>query len=329
MNTDFNKGEDIMKKTIAFVASLLIAGSAMGMTAFAEENDKVSSVKTYVTIADKEKNTPLVQKEVTVTDIDEDGKLTINDALYIAHEENFEGGAEAGYKTATTEYGLTLKVLWGTDNGNGYGYYVNNKSAWSLADEVTDGDYINAFIYSDTANWSDAYTFFDVNTAEAKQGDELTFTLSKAGFDADYNPVTLPVEGAVITVNGEPTEFVTDSEGKVTVKLENAGEAVISATSDKENIVPPICVAAVAENPEYTTTTTTTTATETTTTTADSTTTTTAVTTTTTAKTTTATTTTTAKSDSPKTGDLGAGVAAAGFAVFAAVTLFTLRRDED
>ena len=147
MNTDFNKGEDIMKKTIAFVASLLIAGSAMGMTAFAEENDKVSSVKTYVTIADKEKNTPLVQKEVTVTDIDEDGKLTINDALYIAHEENFEGGAEAGYKTATTEYGLTLKVLWGTDNGNGYGYYVNNKSAWSLADEVTDGDYINAFIF--------------------------------------------------------------------------------------------------------------------------------------------------------------------------------------
>ena len=303
-----------MKKTIAFVASLLIAGSAMGMTAFAEENDTVSSVKTYVTIADKEKNTPLVQKEVTVTDIDEDGKLTINDARY---------------KTATTEYGLTLKVLWGTDNGNGYGYYVNNKSAWSLADEVTDGDYINAFIYSDTANWSDAYTFFDVNTAEAKQGDELTFTLSKAGFDADYNPVTLPVEGAVITVNGEPTEFVTDSEGKVTVKLENAGEAVISATSDKENIVPPVCVAAVAENPEYTTTTTTTTATETTTTTADSTTTTTAVTTTTTAKTTTATTTTKAKSDSPKTGDLGAGVAAAGFAVFAAVTLFTLRRDED
>ena len=119
MNTDFNKGEDIMKKTIAFVASLLIAGSAMGMTAFAEANDTVSSVKTYVTIADKEKNTPLVQKEVTVTDIDEDGKLTINDALYIAHEENFEGGAEAGYKTATTEYGLTLKVLWGTDNGNG------------------------------------------------------------------------------------------------------------------------------------------------------------------------------------------------------------------
>ena len=75
MNTDFNKGEDIMKKTIAFVASLLIAGSAMGMTAFAEENDTVSSVKTYVTIADKEKNTPLDQKEVTVTDIDETASL--------------------------------------------------------------------------------------------------------------------------------------------------------------------------------------------------------------------------------------------------------------
>lgn len=96
-----------MKRLSAFVASLLIAGSAMGMTAFAEENDKVSSVKTYVTIADKEKNTPLVQKEVTVTDIDEDGKLTINDALYIAHEENFE----AELRQATRLLQLSMVLL--------------------------------------------------------------------------------------------------------------------------------------------------------------------------------------------------------------------------
>ena len=44
------------------------------------------------------------QIEVELTDVDEDGALTIADALYLAHEAAFEGGAEAGFADAMGEY---------------------------------------------------------------------------------------------------------------------------------------------------------------------------------------------------------------------------------
>jgi len=205
-----------------------------------------------VTIADANGALALVQAEVTVTDIDADGALTVNDALYCAHELYYEGGAAAGYAAAQSEYGLSLAKLWGTENGGSYGYYVNNAAAWSLVDPVADGDYVDAFVYTDLTAWSDAYCYFDVKEVrydgapEQELKDELT--LSMAGFDADWNPVTLPVAGATITVNGEKTAFVTDENGQVTISLPGleSGKYVISAVSDTQTLVPPACVYTVA-----------------------------------------------------------------------------------
>ncbi len=310
-----------MKKTIALVSSLLIAGSAFAMSAYAEDD---TSVTAYVTIADANGELALVQEPITVTDIDEDGALTINDALYIAHEENYEGGAEAGYAASVTQYGLGLDKLWGTQNGGSYGYYVNNTAASGLADALSDGDYVNAFVYTDLTAWSDSYSFFDKNTADVTQGDELTLTLSRAAYDENWAPVTLPVEGAVISINGEDTEYVTDADGNVTVKIETAGENLISASSDSLTLVPPVCVVNAAEDPESTTTTTTAVITTTRIITEP------ILTTTTTTTSTAATTTTTKPADnSPKTGDKGMGLLAVAAGVFAVTAAFTLRRRND
>ena len=198
-------------------------------------------INVYVTISNGK--LMLVQEEVEVKDIDNDGALTINDALYAAHEDGFEGGAAAGYGSSLTpQYGLSLSKLWGVENGGSYGYYVNSVSAWSLADTVKEGDFVDAFVYTDTTAWSDTYCFFDKRTGELDLDKENTveLTLSYAGFDESYNSVTLPVKGAVITINGEPTEFVTDDEGKVTITIEDAGEYQISATSETQTLVPPI-----------------------------------------------------------------------------------------
>ena len=231
-----------MKKFIAVTAALAAAAS-LSFTAYAADTADV-----YVTIANG--SLELAQEKITVTDPDGDGALTINDALYIAHEEKYEGGAAAGYATAETEYGLSLSKLWGVENGSAYGYYLNNASAWSLTDAVKDGDCLNAFVYTDLTGWSDTYTWFDVNTAVTAENAELTLTLSAAGFDEAYNPVTLPVENAVITVNGEKTEFITDADGKVTIALA-AGDYIVSAVSDTQTLVPPVCKVAVnAETPE-------------------------------------------------------------------------------
>ena len=243
-----------MKKLISFItAAALVSCSGAVLFAGAAEQD----TKVLVTISDGKGGAPvLVQKEVSVTDIDNDGKLTINDALYIAHEDNFTGGAAAGFRSSenTGGYsGIRLDKLWGIENGGNYGIYVDNTASMSLADEVKDGNSIYTFVYSDTTGFSDAYSWFDRNTADAKQGDEIELTLSRQAYDANWTPLTRPVEGAVITINGKATEFKTDKDGKVKIKLDEAGEDIlISASSENLTLVPPVLVADVAANAEVT-----------------------------------------------------------------------------
>jgi len=176
-----------------------------------------------------------------------------------------------------------------------------------LADPVSDGDYVDAFVYTDTEAWSDSYSWFDERDKEAEKGSEVTLTLSRAAFGENYTPLTLPVEGAKITINGEATDFVTDAEGKVTFTVDKAGKNIISASADDVNLVPPAAVINVEgeEEPEVTTTTTTTTAVATTT-----------------------TTTKKAAASSPKTGDKGIGAIAALLGVSAAAFAVS-RKHED
>ncbi|HOP11592.1 MAG TPA: hypothetical protein PK629_08895 [Oscillospiraceae bacterium] len=236
------------RKTIVVILTIAMMLSVFGLTAFAAD----ASAKVYVTIVDKTGTVVLAQEAITVTDIDADGSLTINDALYAAHEQKFTGGASAGYATATGDYGLSITTLWGTGNGSGFGYYLNDAAAMGLTDVVSDGDYLTAFIYTDTANFSDTYTFFDVTTVTASAGSEIVLTLSAAGYDANWNPVVNPVEGAVITVGGTATSYTTDANGKATIKIEAEGTYVISATSSSMTMVPPVCIAIVTAETDST-----------------------------------------------------------------------------
>ena len=231
-----------MKKILASVLSVCLLAGAAGTTAFAADEADV-----FVTIADKDGNLVLTQEPITVSDIDADGALTINDALIIAHDSCYDGGAEAGYGSVYGSYGLSMTKFWGTENGGCYGYRVNDISAWSLADPVTDGDYINAYVYTDLTAWSDTYCWFETDTVAAESGEEINLTLTASGYDESWNPVEVPVEGAVITVNGQTVKAQTDAEGKAVITLDKAGEYVISAFSENQILVPPICVATITE----------------------------------------------------------------------------------
>lgn len=298
-----------MKKILASLAVLTAMAGASALPASAQ----TETAEVYVTIADAEGALAMAQESVTVTDTDSDGKLTINDALYLAHESAYSGGASAGYGTAETEYGLSLTKLWGAENGGSYGYYVNNASAMSLVDEIKSGDYINAFVYTDLTAWSDTYCFFNVNEITADEDTSFELTLSAAGYDANWNPITLPVEGAVITVGDKATEYITDSEGKAVLTVADAGEYIISAKSDTQTLVPPVCKAKINAVVETTTTVATTTA---------------QTTTTATAKTTT---TTKASAVSPSTGDgrVSTALLACGVACFVSVAALSAKKKDE
>ncbi len=233
-----------MKKKIISLALALFVCAALSASLMCAVSAEDESVSVYVTISNG--SLVLTHASVTVTDTDEDGALTINDALTAAHDAYYEGGADAGYASETGDYGLSLTKLWGVENGGSYGYYVNNASAWSLADTVSEGDYIVAFVYTDLTSWSDTYSFFDTDSADVTTSDEVTLTLSYIGYDESWNTVTLPLAGAAITVDGESTEYVTDENGQVTLTLNAEGEHIISAVSDAVTLVPPVCVVSVA-----------------------------------------------------------------------------------
>lgn len=234
------KEEEKMKKIIcALICAVMLMG-VMCIGVFAESGDALAA-NVYVTVSDGSGSAVLAMEQIKVTDADGDGALTINDALICAHESKYEGGAEAGYASAESEWGLSLVKLWGVENGGSYGYYVNNMSAMGLSDKVNEGDVISAYVYTDTQTWSDTYCYFDIGTSSADEGDELTLTLSSVGFDENYAPVVLPVSGAKLTVNGKASDVTTDADGKATIKLEDAGECIISATSQTQVLVPPVC----------------------------------------------------------------------------------------
>lgn len=197
-----------------------------------------ASIQVNVTIADKGAAV-IVGETVTVTDIDEDGAYTVNDVLYAAHGD-YEGGVDAGYASAQTQWGLSITKLWGDESGN-YGYWLNNASCWSLTDPVAEGDYVVAFVYCDGVSFSDAYAYFGQHSYTAAVGETLTVELkAAAGYDESWNVLfsgytgaTLTAEGAVVTDNGDGTYDITFAA---------AGTYELVATAENGAIVPAVAV---------------------------------------------------------------------------------------
>lgn len=225
-----------MKKTVRMMLAAMIVLAICGC-ALAET--------VHVSISTGDGRLAMAYAPVEASDLDGDGTLTIDEVLYCAHEAAYEGGAAAGYVSEETEYGKSMYRLWGEENGGSYGYYVNDASGISLLDPVKEGDHVKAYAYQDLEAWGDVYTCFQVSSAEMNAGDSMTLTLTAFVFDADWNLVSTPVEGAVITINGEDSEFVSNADGCCAITLAEAGEYVISARSDSMTLVPPVCVVTV------------------------------------------------------------------------------------
>lgn len=230
-----------MKKILSLTLTLVMI-LALGSQVFAGSD----SALVYVTICDQNGSNVIVREAITVTDTDSDGKLTVNDALYCAHEAKYTGGAAAGYATELTAYGISMTKLWGHANGGAYGYFINNNSAMSLSDTVKDGDLVNAYVYRDLVTWSDTFCYFDKSCADVKTDEKLTLKLFASGFDANFMPVTTPVSGAAILINGKDSGLVTDINGCVTLELASEGDYLIEASSTAMTMVTPACVVSVS-----------------------------------------------------------------------------------
>ena len=206
---------------------------------------KAEPLDVYVTISDAGKLV-VPDKLVTAEDFNEDGAITLCDALYAAHEEFYDGGASAGFEAIPGDYGTNIAVLWGSDNGGSYGYYLDAVSAMNLDEPLTAGCHVTAYSFADLEAWSDAYSFFSEKEVSLAPNETFTLKLSVVSFDENWNPVTAPLAGAGVTVNDIPINTLTGEDGSVLFSFPKAGEYVISAFSDELTLVPPVCVIEVA-----------------------------------------------------------------------------------
>jgi hypothetical protein len=211
--------------------------SLFPITAMAAEEPAPMDV--FVTISDENGELVLIKEPVRVTDLDEDGVLTVNDALLAAHKKHCKDGY-----IASDKYGdLEIIKLWGVSD-RAYGVFNNGGYVWRLIEYLADGDHVQAYVYRDSENRSDAFSYFSREELTFKNGKE-TLTLYAYSVTEDDNLLSHPVSGATITVNGESTGIKTDKDGKFTLSASDLlmGEKnVISARSDRERIVPPVLV---------------------------------------------------------------------------------------
>lgn len=221
-----------MKRIISIIVASVIISATIALGVSADD------AKVFVTIA----NGDLVAaEEISLSDTDGDGKLTVNDALTLLHAEK---GKE--FEAKNGEFGLYITKLWGVETSS-VGYTVNNAFAMSLTDEVKDGDHVAAYIYTDPA-FSDKYSYFDSVQLSKKADEEFTLTLSGLGYDDNWQTVVAPVSGADIYVDGVKTSYKTDENGKVTLSIADGGRHIISAKSESVLLVPPVCEVTVVAN---------------------------------------------------------------------------------
>jgi hypothetical protein len=102
--------------------------------------------------------------------------------------------------------------------------------------------HVYAYVYSDQTAWSDTYCYFDATFVETAVGQDVELTLSAAAFDENFAPITVPVAGATLIVDGQTTPICTDDAGKAIISFAQAGSYLITADSAEMNLVDPVCI---------------------------------------------------------------------------------------
>lgn len=245
------------KKILCLLLTLtLLLGT---MTAFADETS--AEITVYVTVSrygeiveDADGN---VMCQVPVT-LEGKSEYIIDDALRILHKNHYSDG-ESGYASSEGKWGLGIDILWG-DTSYNFGYQVNSgsESVMGLDHIIENGDYIDAYIYENDEEF-ESYSYFDLTNAEILLDETVELQLIYAnGYDEQWNPIYSPCEGAMLTINGEESSVITDSDGKATLSFDDEGTYIISAKKTKivddktvTAIIAPSCIVKTKMLPEF------------------------------------------------------------------------------
>ena len=168
--------------------------------------------------------------------------VTILDAMVAAHQKMYgdDFGKDPGKYLIIN--GGWIQKFWGIETG-AIGYLLNDQSPTDLNGSATlcnnspikTGDVVTVYQYGDTQNYSDTYLYFVDSQIQQKEPGEVSLTLMRSGYDANWKPVSSPQENCKVVLtdsNGKQVaEGTTDKDGIVTFKISEAGSYSADVTA--------------------------------------------------------------------------------------------------
>ena len=168
--------------------------------------------------------------------------VTILDAMVAAHQKMYgdDFGKDPGKYLVIN--GGWIQKFWGIETG-AIGYLLNDQSPADLNGSATlcnnspikTGDVVTVYQYGDTQNYSDTYLYFADFQIQQKEPGEVSLTLMRSGYDANWKPVSSPQENCKVVLadsNGKQVaEGTTDKDGIVTFKISEAGSYSADVTA--------------------------------------------------------------------------------------------------
>ena len=206
-----------------------------GETGESKEIQVTVSVSKDGEFLDDKDGKPMAGRVITLSG---QSTYTMNDALRVAHDLYYPGGAEAGYDYHADDAGIydgVIYRLWGYDKKN-VPYIkssLNRNSAnygSALGRTVENGDEMHFFIQQKKGQ--DKLAFFTEEEQTVTEGQPIVLRLRQ---EDDAGRAYSNCEGASIYIDGKKQEnIITDAEGKVTLPVLEARETPYFITAEKQ-----------------------------------------------------------------------------------------------
>ena len=206
-----------------------------------------TSEDVLVSIADKG-SVELSYAAVNAYDRNNDGSIDIDEVMYATHEQYYEGGAAAGYASATGDYGAYITKLWGDESGN-FGYFVDDKMTMGLGDKVGRGQHVYAYINANSYPNNDAYSYFETPAFDCETYAAASVKLiAQNGYDENWSPkfegydkAQLKAYTADLKTEAEGFKAVSKGNGEYSISFAKAGDYCVAATAENNAIIPAVC----------------------------------------------------------------------------------------
>lgn len=222
-------------RVAAILLSLMMMVVFVPTFAFAADS---GSISVYLTVSDKGElakandGSPMAWKEVSVTDLDSSGDLTVHDALLAAHEAyNSSDGYHCG--------GSMVDKLWGVPTKNTL-FAINNKGLDTgvTGAAISNGDYLSAAVMVDETTWTDWYTFFNAEKQDVTVNTKFTLTV-KGHLGMAYTEDAkkdIPLKDMVVKTADGDVLGTTDKSGQVNVTFSKAGTFILTASGNVDAV---------------------------------------------------------------------------------------------